>query len=238
MKIENNTLIFVREMNSETKVYTIGQLRQKHGKTPAAFRMFLKSKFGLRYSESGELTPSQIEQIESALASLRGGRKSDNAPAAKKAAALVQVAPVSRPQQTARPSQAALQAPQSNGVAFYAPLLVTVVSVCLTIGGLYRFADLAGGALGGMFGLYLLSSVWVAKDRHKGDTSTRALNTVFWLEMAASVLHFFTFASLLPRFSAFGWEYGNLVLSGLCASAVAYLSYEAVILVRNYNAEV
>lgn len=120
------------------------------------------------------------------------------------------------------------------------PILVSILSVCLTTTGLFFFAGWAGIMLGLMFGLVLGSAVVVARNKEKGDTSLQALNTVFWMECGAFFLHCFTFYALLPKF-----QYGekwietgvNCLLSALCAAFAAFLSYRAVIMVRNYNAE-
>lgn len=113
-------------------------------------------------------------------------------------------------------------------------ICITVISVCLTITGLFVFASWAGAMLGAMFSLFLFAAVWVARNRMKGVTSEKALDTVWKLETGAAVLHFFTFWRLLVIEEMYVKGAACLFLSGF----VAYLSYSAVLTVRNYNAEV
>ena len=113
-------------------------------------------------------------------------------------------------------------------------IFITVVSVFLTITGLFVFASWAGAMLGIMFSLFLFSAVWVARNRMKGATSEQALSTVWKLETGAAGLHFFTFYRLLQIDDIYFKAGACLFLSGF----VAYLSYSAVLTVRNYNAEI
>jgi cation transport ATPase len=115
--------------------------------------------------------------------------------------------------------------------------LITVLSIALTITGLFVFANWAGSILGGMFSLFLFATVWIARNKMKGATSEQALSTVWKLEAGAAVLHCFTFWRLIPEFPA-GWFFvARIVICGILAGFVAYLSYNAVLTVRDYNAE-
>ena len=72
----------------------------------------------------------------------------------------------------------------------------------------------------------------------KGATSEQALSTVWKLESGAAVLHCFTFWRLLPEFpDGAGFFVARIILCGTLAGFVAYLSYNAVLTVRDYNAE-
>jgi len=110
---------------------------------------------------------------------------------------------------------------------------VSFLSVCLTTLGLALFAQWAGYILGGMFALSLLAAVIVARNKMKGDTSEQALNTVLYMEIGACCLHLFTFYSLLPEMDF--WLRGCAALP--MAAFAGFLSYQAVKLVRLYNAE-
>ena len=115
--------------------------------------------------------------------------------------------------------------------------LITILSIVLTITGLFVFANWAGSILGGMFSLFLFATVWIARNKDKGDTSEQALSTVWKLETGASFLHCFTFWRLLPEFPG-GWFFvARIVICGTLAGYAAYLSYNAVLTVRDYNAE-
>ena len=118
------------------------------------------------------------------------------------------------------------------------PGMVTIASVILTICGLYMFAAWAGGILGAMFGLVLVSAVVVARNRMKGGTSQQALDTVLWMEIGAFFLHCFTFHALLPAVPGSFSLFIELGSAAVCAGFASFLSYRAVIMVRNYNAEV
>jgi len=116
--------------------------------------------------------------------------------------------------------------------------LITVLSIVLTITGLFVFANWAGTILGGMFSLFLFATVWIARNKMKGATSERALSTVWKLESGAAVLHCFTFYRLLPEFPDGGLFFtARIILCGTLAGFAAYLSYNAVLTVRDYNAE-
>ena len=92
--------------------------------------------------------------------------------------------------------------------------------------------------LGSMFSLFLFATVWIARNKMKGATSEQALKTVLNLEAGAAVLHCFTFWRLLPEFPAGEWFFvSRIVICTVLAGFVAYLSYNAVLTVRDYNAE-
>lgn len=116
-------------------------------------------------------------------------------------------------------------------------IIITLASIFLTIAGLLVFAKWAGVGLGIMFSMFLFSAVMIARDRMKGVTSEQALTTVLRLEIGAAVLHCFTFWRLLPEFPEQFQPFRVMCCVALAAFA-AYLSYSAVLTVRNYNAEV
>ena len=121
---------------------------------------------------------------------------------------------------------------------FYLSISITVISIFLTITGLFVFANWAGFMLGSMFSLFLFATVWIARNKMKGATSEQALKTVLNLEAGAAVLHCFTFWRLLPEFPAGEWFFvSRIVICTVLAGFVAYLSYNAVLTVRDYNAE-
>jgi hypothetical protein len=221
---------------------TLDELREMCGAKPDAFRIALKKKTGRGYAKNETATPSEIATMTEYYATLKSG-EAKRAEKPKQAAAIpVRQAPEKQDLAPAK-RQAPIIAPAKSEdskapVVFLSPLAVSVVSVALTIGGLNRFAGVYGVGLGLMFAMYLLSAVWVARDRMKGDTSTDALKTVLYAELGACILHFFTFASILPDFGqawSVPFKYGAALL---CAGSVAFLSYKSVILVRNYNSEV
>ena len=118
-----------------------------------------------------------------------------------------------------------------------APLLITALSVLLTICGLY-IAKWAGVILGSMFAIYLFISVVLARNREKGATSEQALETVLRLEIGAATLHCFTFWRLLPDLQAIWFLILKAAACLVLAGFAAYLSFKAVLTVRNYYAEV
>jgi hypothetical protein len=123
-------------------------------------------------------------------------------------------------------------------VVFVFSLLITLLSIALTIKGLFVFANWAGAMLGSMFSLFLFATVWIARNKMKGATSEQALSTVWKLEAGAAVLHCFTFWRLLPEFpDGAGFFVLKGVICGTLAAYAAYLSYNAVLTVRDYNAE-
>ena len=119
------------------------------------------------------------------------------------------------------------------------PGAVTVVSIGLTLFGLNYFAQQPGLMLGIMFGLVLFSAMIVARNPLKGDTSEQALSTVYWMEFGAFFLHCFTFYAKLPHPSVSPeWDWAiRAALATPCAGFASFLSFRAVVMVRNYNAE-
>lgn len=121
----------------------------------------------------------------------------------------------------------------------WVPILITLSSVTLTVTGLFVFAQWAGGLLGAMFSLFLFTAVMIARDNMKGDTSEQALKGVLRLEIGAAALHCFTFWRLLPQFpDGQYFFYSRVAACVILAGFAAYLSYSAVLTVRNYNAEI
>lgn len=121
-----------------------------------------------------------------------------------------------------------------SGLLFYAPFAVTLLSIALTISGLFMFARWFGFTLGSMFGLFLFGASIVARNKQKGDTSASALNTVLYLELGACLLHVFTFYAALESANN---EILRWSAAFVCASFVAIISYNSINLIRNYNAE-
>jgi len=185
-------------------------------------------------------TPGQVAQIKS-LASLQGLKVVK--PKAKSVPA-IQVAQQPRQEVAQKAKAAPAKKPTDwnalieKSTMLLFPGLVTIASVILTICGLYMFAAWAGGILGAMFGLVLVSAVVVARNRMKGGTSQQALDTVLWMEIGAFFLHCFTFHALLPAVPGSFSLFIELGSAAVCAGFASFLSYRAVIMVRNYNAEV
>ncbi len=206
----------------------------------AAFR--IGAVCGVGYRKDAVLTPEQLDALN---ARFGGGAKQRNAQPAQRNTARAKSIPqlpalVTEPQpmpQTPIPEpKTAKEAPRKNieaQILFFAPLIANVVSIALTIAGLWLFSGGYGVALGTMFGLMLLAAVIVSRNAKVGDTSTAALKTVLWMECGACVLHGFTFHTVLPDTNA----YLRIGAAVLMAAFVAVLSYNAVLLVRNYNAE-
>lgn len=135
-------------------------------------------------------------------------------------------------------NKAASQWPEKYAMIIL-PGAVTVVSIGLTLFGLNYFAQQPGLMLGIMFGLVLFSAMIVARNPLKGDTSEQALSTVFWMELGAFFLHGFTFYAKLPHPSVSPeWDWAiRAALAAPCAGFASFLSFRAVVMVRNYNAE-
>ena len=122
-------------------------------------------------------------------------------------------------------------------ILFFSPFAVTLISIALTVCGLYMFAGLFGIGLGFMFGLFLFAAALVARNNQKGDTSADALQVVLWLELGACILHVFTFHR---SFGVMGVNADDRILwaaATFCSGFVAFISYSSVTLIRNYNAE-
>lgn len=182
----------------------------------------------------------------SALATATGARPQPPKRAASSLPKAVMVAPP-RALAAAKPTtESAAERP--DGVAaqwleraamIVLPGAVTVVSIGLTLFGLNYFAQEPGLMLGIMFGLVLFSAMIVARNPMKGDTSEQALSTVFWMEFGAFFLHCFTFYAKLPHPSVSPeWDWAvRAALAAPCAGFASFLSFRAVVMVRNYNAE-
>lgn len=121
-----------------------------------------------------------------------------------------------------------------SGLLFYAPFAVTLLSISLTVAGLFMFAGWFGFGLAAMFGLFLFGASIVARNKQKGDTSASALNTVLYLELGACLLHVFTFYSALESATN---PFLRWSAAFICALFVAIISYNSINLIRNYNAE-
>ena len=137
-------------------------------------------------------------------------------------------------------AQTVTQKPKRNAesvILFFSPFAVTIISIALTVCGLYMFAGLFGVGLGFMFGLFLFAAALVARNNQKGDTSADALQVVLWLELGACILHVFTFHR---SFGVMGVNADDRILwtaATFCSGFVAFISYSSVMLIRNYNAE-
>ena len=149
--------------------------------------------------------------------------------------------PKNLPAKTEKQEEKKPKTEPKNGEAktvFYLSISITVISIILTITGLFVFANWAGLMLGSMFSLFLFAAVWIAQNKMKGATSEQALSTVWKLESGAAVLHCFTFWRLLPEFPSGEWFFAaRIVICAVLAGFAAYLSYNAVLTVRDYNAE-
>jgi energy-converting hydrogenase Eha subunit A len=211
----------------------------------AAFR--IKSVFGVGYSKGAVLTPEQLDALNTRFGGSEKTKERNNAtrnttrakaatlPATyindNRGAILAQV-----PTTTATQPQTAQKVERKSyeaQILFVLPLVANVVSIALTIAGLWLFAGWYGVALGAMFGVLLFSAIVVSRNAKVGDTSKSALNTVLWMELGACCLHGFTFYTVLPDTN--NWL--RIGAAVLMAAFVAVLSYNAVLLVRNYNAE-
>ena len=114
--------------------------------------------------------------------------------------------------------------------------VVTVASVLLTNFELTSLAGHFGLALGVGFAAYLFLTVVVARNRMKGNTSARALKTLLHCEILAGVLHAFNFNRQLAEEIPNQWA--CLLAAVLLAVFMVFISYESVLALRNFNAEV
>jgi hypothetical protein len=219
----SNEIREVREKTCET-------LREEFAKQERAFQVAWRKAGNEDYAKYRPVTPSEISRIVAYYGAPKNKRikpKRDSSTAHN-----------SSPNPPAELKE--LPGPKRDPEAVFvllAPLGITILSVALTIVGLYVFAAWAGIILGSMFALFLVTTVFVARNRMKGDTSGKALETVGWLEAGAAVLHIFTFYRLLPDFGE-EWMPAKIVVCIALAGFAAYLSYSAVLTVRNYNAEI
>lgn len=209
-------------MGDIMQTITAGQLADKLGVSRQTMEKRVQRTFpGESVGLSSPLSAEQVRKLsEGKRKSVTDKTKRSPTPAAKT--------------QTEPPGQKTERSPRYMVIA---PLSITALSICLTITGLYVFANWAGGILGGMFALFLFTTVMVARERMKGATSEQALTTVFWLEIGAAGLHTFTFWRLLPEFPETYFP-ARVAACVILAIGAAYLSYSAVLAVRNYNAEV
>jgi len=200
------------------------------------------------YSADKELTQSEVDDLN---ARFGGAQKQTRKVAQRSVSVPVTAAQIEPqryaqmvPQKTAQKAQAETQAePQKTKrstesvILFFSPFAVTLISIALTVCGLYMFAGLFGIGLGFMFGLFLFAAALVARNNQKGDTSADALQVVLWLELGACILHVFTFHR---SFGVMGVAADDRVLwaaATFCSGFVAFISYSSVMLIRNYNAE-
>jgi len=200
------------------------------------------------YSADKELTQSEVN----ALAARFGGAQKQTRKVAQrsvpiavceKPAAQILVENIAQmvPQKAAQKAQtepAKSTANKTEGIIlFYSPFAVTLVSIALTCCGLFMFAGWYGAGLGSMFGLFLFSAALVARNAEKGDTSEAALKTVLHLELGACLLHPFTFYRSFLNMGVSAEWWVLMGAAAVCSGFVALISYNAVMLIRNYNAE-
>lgn len=191
-------------------------------------RQRVKSRLGEKYQANRPVTEKEISVL------LEGKPKSEP----KQKAKILLVKTENKPEK--KEEKKAKTEPKTGEAktVFYLSISITVISIILTITGLFVFANWAGFMLGSMFSLFLFATVWIARNKMKGATSEQALSTVWKLESGAAVLHCFTFWRLLPEFPAGEWFFvSRIVICTVLAGFVAYLSYNAVLTVRDYNAE-
>jgi len=191
-------------------------------------RQRVKSRLGEKYKAARPVTEKEISVL------LEGKPKSEP----KQKAKILLVKTENKPEK--KEEKKAKTEPKTGEAktVFYLSISITVISIILTITGLFVFANWAGFMLGSMFSLFLFATVWIARNKMKGATSEQALKTVLNLEAGAAVLHCFTFWRLLPEFPAGEWFFvSRIVICTVLAGFVAYLSYNAVLTVRDYNAE-
>ena len=190
-------------------------------------RQRVKSRLGEKYNAARPVTEKEISIL------LEGKPKSEPKQIAKNLPAKTEKQEEKKPK-----SEAKTVAKSDDIIVLILSGLITVLSIVLTITGLFVFANWAGSILGGMFSLFLFATVWIARNKMKGATSEQALSTVWKLESGAAVLHCFTFYRLLPEFPDGGLFFtARIILCGTLAGFAAYLSYNAVLTVRDYNAE-
>jgi len=187
-------------------------------------RQRVKSRLGEKYQANRPVTEKEISIL------LGGKPKGETKQVAKSLPAKTEKSEQKQPKEQPKTGEAK--------TVFHLSISITVISILLTITGLFVFANWAGLMLGSMFSLFLFAAVWIARDKMKGATSEQALATVWKLETGAAVLHCFTFWRLLPEFPDGEWFFAaRIVLCLTLAGFAAYLSYNAVLTVRDYNAE-
>ena len=200
-----------------------------------------------RYSADAELSDEHLDMLTAKY----GAQKQPRKVAQRSVSVPVTVAQIEPqivaqylPQIVAQKAQTETQTepqkPKRNAesvILFFSPFAVTLISIALTVCGLYMFSGLFGIGLGFMFGLFLFAAALVARNNQKGDTSADALQVVLWLELGACILHVFTFHR---SFGVMGVAADDRILwaaATFCSGFVAFISYSSVTLIRNYNAE-
>ena len=237
---------------NETNTMTHRDYQDKINKGQRATASRLKNCLGIGFDSNAVLTTDQLAQLEArfnkgVITPKKAAAKMGVAPsfqlrvtpakeAIEKVAQMIdelpntpQLLPIAQPQTTPQQTAQSIEAQ----TLFFAPLAVNVLSIALTIAGLKMFAGWYGVALGIMFGLSLFAAVVVSRNSQKYDTSTTSLNTVMFLELGACLLHPFTFYTQLPN----GNEALRITAACIASVFVAFLSYRAVLIVRDYNGE-
>lgn len=231
------------EQQPDTSGMTIADICRETGKSSDTFgkgwrRAYARGLVSRPFSASLVPTAKEVSAV-SALRNALGGVADPKPKPAKRSVAAAQVVPESGPRTTAKPAKRLADDWGESLAMLIFPSIVTALSVALTVCGLFMFAQWAGALLGSMFGFVLVCAVIVARNRMKGATSEQALNTVFWMELGAFALHCFTFYKLMPAFpEGLWWQMLHGALAAACGGFASFLSYRAVIMVRNYNAEV
>lgn len=218
---------------SEMKPFTIDDLRNEMEKSERAFQIAWAKSGNANYAKGRPALPAEISRMRAyyekgkpVSRKKKGNSVIENSPAGSNKV------PPGKKQDEGKNTADAI-------AVMIGPIAITALSVCLTITGLYVFCDWAGAMLGGMFSIFLVVAVLVARNYMKGDTSEQALKSVLRLEVGAAGLHCFTFWRLLPQFPDGQWFfYSRCVACAVLAGFAAYLSYSAVVTVRNYNAEI
>lgn len=200
----------------------------------------IKQACGLGYSKDAVLTPEQVEALLTRFSP--GAKKERKEPRNVTRAKSVPQYPVivfdgaqntpAKVAQTEAPQPKAQKSSEAQ-VLFIGPFVVNLLSIALTVWGLYLFAGFAGVLFGAMFSITLFTAVIVSRNASFGATSESNLETVLYMECGALLLHPFTFYNALPDVNVWLRVGASLVMSGF----VAKLSYNAVLTVRNYNAE-
>ena len=212
---------------------TAKQIAEHEGRGIDAIRKRWNTSFpGISFSADAELSPEMI----TALSKERAAKAEKSVSGKNEIMRLSIQSPVVSEEKS--PGKKKGEPAKTDWFVFWPSLFITAASILLTITGLFVFAHWAGGLLGLMFALFLFIAVMVARDRMKGDTSKAALLGVLRLELGAAGLHCFTFWRLLPEFPAGVWFFAaRIALCISLAGFAAFLSYSAVLTVRNYNAE-
>lgn len=205
---------------------TITEHAKKTGVTPDAVIKRLQRAGMGRYGVNTELTPELLTALQPKRT--KTVNRSTSLPV------VLAVPDTPKPQhKQVQPTIKKTPAKRFNFVTVVCVLCV-VVSVALSVFGLYKLADIVGLFVGGMFGLYITFSVSVCTDNQKGDTSERSLSNVLICECLACVLHTYTIYNALT-FSADIWI-KTIVAAGI-AALITFFSYNSVVGIRDYYAE-